>query len=630
MINFDKQEVLAKKAKLADCTAYLKEEFVGIDYIIDEVINYLSLWYIMPDLLTRPIIINLWGMTGVGKTDLVRKLVKFLEFQDRFAEVELSNTDSTGYQNSVTQVLENNGITDGKPAIILFDEIQRFNALNQDGTPVANSRFNDFWELLSDGRLSRKSKEDLDFVIFDYFANKRKNEQARLRGEDVPANDRTLSSWEALELKKSLGLSMSLSELTEINEEQKIELIMQAKAKKQIYEPVDHSKTLIIISGNLDDAFRMAGQTSDADVDADIYRAYTEKITLVDIKNALSRRFRPEQVARFGNIHLIYNSLRKVEFEQLIKKEIDKRRMSILEKFGVEITVSNSVERLVYRNGVFPVQGVRPVFSSIIDILESNWSSFLFTAMMEGAKTIALDYDEEDKLLIAKIGDKVDSLSYSGRIDKIRQEEKPDQVANISVHEAGHAVAYLVLTGMVPLQLKSKIASSYAAGFTFSHEIYSTCSGILTQISIYLAGGLAEEAVFGEKHASTGRSADRERISELAIDYVRKFGFDPDFQAVYNHQDDRYDMYSRPTDVKVEALIGTQVAATKKLLKDNLPLLLEVSDELRRKGNVDSVKLQTIAQAHGREARMEDKGFVYVTDYDEQLSKRVKGSSSVE
>jgi ATP-dependent Zn protease len=191
-------------------------------------------------------------------------------------------------------------------------------------------------------------------------------------------------------------------------------------------------------------------------------------------------------------------------------------------------------------------------------------------------------------------------------------------------------VAYLVLTGMVPLQLKSKIASSYAAGFTFSHEIYSTCSGILTQISIYLAGGLAEEAVFGEKHASTGRSADRERISELAIDYVRKFGFDPDFQAVYNHQDDRYDMYSRPTDVKVEALIGTQVAATKKLLKDNLPLLLEVSDELRRKGNVDSVKLQTIAQAHGREARMEDKGFVYVTDYDEQLSKRVNGSSSVE
>ena len=37
---------------------------------------------------------------------------------------------------------------------------------------------------------------------------------------------------------------------------------------------------------------------------------------------------------------------------------------------------------LIYRNGVFPVQGVRPVFSSVIDILESNVSRFLFEALM--------------------------------------------------------------------------------------------------------------------------------------------------------------------------------------------------------------------------------------------------------
>ena len=57
----------------------------------------------------------------------------------------------------------------------------------------------------------------------------------------------------------------------------------------------------------------MANETGETDIEADIFRAYTEKITIVDIKNALSRKFKPEQVARFGNIHLIYKSLRKAD-----------------------------------------------------------------------------------------------------------------------------------------------------------------------------------------------------------------------------------------------------------------------------------------------------------------------------
>lgn len=619
MIAFNKEEVIAKKRRLAACSDYLKDEFIGIDQIIDEVVNYLSLWYLMPDLLTRPIIINLWGMTGVGKTDLVRKLVKFLEYQDRFAEVELSNSDSVGYINTVTKILDNNGITDGEPAIVLFDEIQRFNTLNPDGTPVKSPRFADFWELLSDGRLSKKTKDDLDTFLFDYLSKRRNNEKARKRGEEV-SEDNNLSSWEAMNLRKSLGLNMELAELVEINEDEMIELIMQAKQKKTIYEPVDHSKTLIIISGNLDEAFQMAGRTSEADVDADIYHAFTQKITLVDIKNALSRKFRPEQVARFGNIHLIYNSLRKAEFEKLIEVEVAKRCQSILEKFGVTVNVSKNIERLIYRNGVFPVQGVRPVFSSIIDILESNWNNFIFTALMNDLRTVTIDYDEENARIVAQIGEQEASIPYTGRIDKIRQGDKPDVVANISVHEAGHAVVYMVLTEMVPLQLKSKIANSYAGGFTFSHEIYSNRQGILNKICIYLAGGLAEELVFGPQYASTGRSADRERISELAIDYVRKYGYLPEFQAVYNHQDERYAMFSKPTDAAIEAVIDAEVKRTKSLLSEHFPLLLGLSKALRGKGSLESQEVLEIALHYGLTARVEAKDYIQVTSYNEQLN----------
>lgn len=123
--------------------------------------------------------------------------------------------------------------------------------------------------------------------------------------------------------------------------------------------------------------------------------------------------------------------------------------------------------------GYFPCRGGRPVFSSIIDILESNWNNFIFTALMNDQTLVAINYDEDNARIVAQIGKEEASVPYTGGIDKIRQGDKPGVVANISVHEAGHGVVYMALTHMVPLQLKSKIANSYAGGFTFSHEIYA-------------------------------------------------------------------------------------------------------------------------------------------------------------
>ena len=92
-IDIDKARVRERQGRLDAARAELKRFFIGIDGVIDELIDAIAVWYIMPEVLTRPAIINLWGMTGVGKTDLVRRLVKQLEIQDRFVEIELSNGD---------------------------------------------------------------------------------------------------------------------------------------------------------------------------------------------------------------------------------------------------------------------------------------------------------------------------------------------------------------------------------------------------------------------------------------------------------------------------------------------------------------------------------------------------------
>ena len=63
------KELSIRKSKLEEAAIILKKEFVGIDTIIDEVIHSIEPWYIYPQGQIRPTIINLWGMTGVGKTN---------------------------------------------------------------------------------------------------------------------------------------------------------------------------------------------------------------------------------------------------------------------------------------------------------------------------------------------------------------------------------------------------------------------------------------------------------------------------------------------------------------------------------------------------------------------------------
>jgi hypothetical protein len=616
----DFQQIEARKQILETTRTELKNHFVGIDETIDDLLNYIQIWYLMPEILSRPIIVNLWGMTGVGKTDLVRRLVKCLNFQDRFVEIELSHTEGSSWDSSVGSALNRNGISDGKPAIVLFDEIQRFNTINSDGSPVQSSRFTDFWELLSDGKLSKRVKDDLDYYIQDYLYQQKNIKKRKERGEEDVDENPTMGFYEAQNLKAMLQLDGDISDIAEMSQMQMVEQIRQAKQKKKVYEPIDHSKTLLIISGNLDEAFAMATQIAESDVDADIFHAFTKKITMVDIKNALSKSFRPEQVARFGNIHLIYASLKKCDFEKLIENEIDRIIMTTKAKFDVTVKVDRSIHELVYRNGVFPVQGVRPVFSSLIDILETNLSKFLFTTLLRCKKKIDIAYDFQKSQITARIGTQLESIPFVGRIDKIRESNIRETIVNISVHESGHAVAYMMLFGLAPLQLKSKLASSYAGGFTFPHQIYETKENLIRQVKIYLAGGIAEEIIFGDKLASVGRIHDREQATKLTIDYIRRYGFDEGFQANYTLEYG-HSMEMKSTDLDIEKMITRIASETRELLASNKPLLQELSWQLAITGSLTATEVAAIGIKYGISVIVEAEGFLKIPEYNQFLPK---------
>ncbi len=611
-ITIDPARVEERRSRLELARAALKERFVGIDAVIDELCDAITVWYVMPEILRRPVIVNLWGMTGVGKTDLIRKLVDALDLLDRFVEVELSNGDGTSYHSSVASVLARTGALDGKPTMILFDEIQRFNTLDSDGKPLTATKFADFWELLSDGRLARRDRSDFEQSIADMTYAARDIQRRQARGEEV--REEPIGPWQAQNFITTFGLSNDVESMSEMLPSDVIPLLRLALSGKRMYAPIDCSKSLLIISGNLDEAFTTAWQAGEADVDADIFNAFTSKITVVDIKNALTRRFKPEQVARFGNVHLIYASLRRADFEEIIRRQLDIVAQTTQEVFGITVTIDRSIADLVYRNGVFPVQGVRPVLSTVGDIVETNLVKYVFDAILSGATTIDMRYDAPGRALVATVDGDVLRTPFDGRVDKIRQDALADTVANVAVHESGHAVAYAALFHLAPLQLRSKVASSYVGGFTFPHRLHETESNMLDRVRVLLAGGLAEELVFGPAHASIGRGADREAATQVVIDYVRRYGFDAEFQANYA-MEMAYAMDKSATDIDIEKLMERLVADTRQLLGEHRALLVELSTELTAAGELDAARVARLATKHGVMAEVQPEGFLVAHPY---------------
>ena len=625
-ISINREEINQKKQRLEQIKLELKQEFIGIDYIIEELINYIQIWYLMPQILSRPVIINLWGMTGVGKTDLIRKLIKKLEYQDRFVEVELSNGESS-WNSTVSSILESNNINDGKPAVVLFDEIQRFYTIDPEGKTVPNTRFTDFWELLSDGRLAKKdAKEAIDEYFQRYmYANKQRQKRKskpvdpNATPEPTEEDDTTVGIWEANSLKKLFEIDSDILEIADMKEEDMVRLIQQSRDKKRVYEPINHSQTLLIISGNLDEAYSMSNETDQADVDADIFRAYTEKITIIDIKKALSRKFKPEQVARFGNIHLIYKSLRRADFEALISAEITKIIQKNKEYFGIDIEISKNLNALIYQNGVFPVQGVRPVFSSITDIIEANLSTFIFEAFMDNLMHVKMDYDTEKQELVASLaGIREIRLPYIGKIDQIRKDNTKAMVANISVHEAGHAIVYGLLFGLASLQLKSRVSTNYASGFNFPHQIQFTKESILQKVKVYLAGNIAEELIFGDQNLTIAGSFDNEDATCLVIDYLRKYGFDENFKAYYA-LGGAYTMESSITDWFTEKMIRNLGDEVRNLLIDNKQFLISLAQQLADKGSLKPEEIAQVASQFGHTFEVQNENYFKIVAYDEYL-----------
>lgn len=523
-----------KQQALKEMNAQLKREFFGIDDIIDKVTDSIYAWYLFPEVITRPVIINLWGMTGVGKTHLVRRISQILGFQDRFMEIQMDGTSENlggSWISSIASALRNSTIAENAPGILLLDEFQRFRTVSLSGDDVKQSRYQDVWQLLSDGKFAADATTfaEAQSILCDMAWEADEVEDI---SDDVPASENKkkhrklhLSPWEARRFKSLLRLSEDVMTIMSWEITRLRDVLVSLGTQRDAWE-LSYTKLLIFVSGNLDEAFSSSKHISDCDTDADIYHELTKKITVSDIKDALLKRLKPEQISRLGSNHIIYPALPKYAYQKLIQVTCDNYVSEITACSNIRFEVDPVVYQEIYDNAVYPTQGTRPVFSAIHQIFGYALNRIAVWAIEQKVPKVKLSINAKAQQLIGSDyhGKKSVVIPVELTLRKIRDKASHDFKVMVAVHESGHALIYALLTGIAPKETKINLAS-FAGGFMIKNGIdleFHSEEYQYNMITTAMGGTAAEQLVFGTR--SNGCGQDLYNATSVASQLVRHYG----------------------------------------------------------------------------------------------------------
>jgi len=646
------KQIETRRKELQHAAGVLKDHFVGLDATIDRIVQSIETWYVLPEIISRPLIINLWGLTGTGKTDLVRCLVKELKFHDRFLEIGMDTTsDNSEYSDSDTikSLLLSSSINENEAGIVLLDEFQNFRTLNNLGHDVQHEqkRFQDVWMLLSDGKftnnpngknsliellleaLSREDRNETDSDEDGPYAYELNTKKAKEKKKPTKEKRFHMCLWEAQTFKKSLKLTESLEEIMTWGIKTRIERIYNSMKEETYCNGESYNKLLIFICGNLDEAYEIAGvgECSNADVDADTLHDFSKQINVVTIKDALATRFKPEQIARLGNTHIIYPALSKASFQKIIAKHVNRIRQSIKNTININITIDKSIEDVIYLNGVYPSQGVRPVFSTISSVLENNLPKFILLAFENSIDNLHITYANEYLTTIVN-GKEYQSEKINLDLDAIKKGTNSDQQAYISAHEAGHAVAYSVLFGYAPVQIKSNL-SLFEGGYILKHRNNTSKAQLIKDIQVALAGQAAEQFVFGEMHRSSGSQNDIINATTTASNMVRKYRMDKwagSFRSEGTEESEIYLTNIADTNLIINNILNVQRQTVTKLLRKHKSYLKVVMETLFKQGEIKPEAFVTLSKPFIGDIKILNAKETLFDNYHEMFQKFLKSA----
>ncbi len=602
-----RDQIGQRSERLRHISVELKSELFGINDVIDRVIDAVRAWYVLPEIINRPVIVNLWGLTGTGKTQLTRSLAKKLNFYDRLIEVQMDGY-SNGGGNTISAMLSESGISQGTPGILVLDEFQRFRTIERDGKDRKGERYMDVWTLLSDGKLPPNFSflGELEMKLAEAAYREERKRIKGLSGDDdeddgighlfdskTPPVDSKfgLAPYQAHDFRETLKLKESVVEIMTWSPAELHARLVAFRNDPRAWE-TDYSKLLIFVSGNLDEMYaNTADRVEDCDTDADVFHTMTLGLSVIDVKRALSERFKPEQIARLGNNHVIYPSLSRATYEKLIGVAVGRYLQEIETSSGLQFVVTDAVHSQIYANSVFPTQGTRPVFSSVHSLLSAPLVNFTLWALEHGAspgQVLTIDVDMQAKHLVVRWGDLSHRIGVAFEINNLRQRPDPNMRAVLAVHEAGHGLVYALLFRRPPQEIRINMAT-FAGGYnSFNGLKAKTRRNFLDDVCVSLAGRAAEEMVFGVDAVTSGSAGDLKQATSQMASFIRHsaFGEHISHVDVSTQADENINTDVFSTNSEIEAGLRAQYKRACILLEDNKSVFLRMTRALAEGGEL--------------------------------------------
>lgn len=609
-------EEIRKKNEIVDnAIKVLKEEFVGIDKQIDEIMDNVRTWYLYPKLQTRPLVVSIWGLSGTGKTCVVKRISELLNIEKDYVYwnfASISESSSWEIENQIEEELSN----EASNRMFVYDEFQYAATINPNNGEERDNKsgLKPFWELLDSGLLHKRSDfwsvrtpfKILDYMlkintrcrmeikngvwvnaqecleefrpydiqkfrevfVFDVDTNKIKNEKSvrnlipqedssTCNGsdeEDVPCvgeEDREVLPFFIKEgyLDKIISLHDTVygrisdkietyHKLEEMNCDEIIEFIAEVYENARKGYDLKFNDSIIFVIGNLDEAYQISFDVN-PDMSPDQFRKITEKISVVDIKDALKKRFRNEQIARLGNIHVIYPSFSKKNFEDIIQLSLNSYEKEVYNLTGYHLKFEDSIKKIIYDEGVYPTHGTRPIFSTVYEIVKSRLPEIIRQICEKEVKDevtyITYSFDDINDIVFGKCynenGNEVCVVEFKNvklRLKKLRDSDgNDDQQALCALHESGHFVMYAKLFGKLPEKLVSRTAEADTGGFLMEDvddaKRKISKKDMLNEIQVLLGGYVAEKEYFGEQ-MTIGAQSDLKEATRIASKMIRRYG----------------------------------------------------------------------------------------------------------
>lgn len=569
----------------------LKKEFIGLDDIIDQIITAVTPWYVTPEVIQRPVVVSLWGMTGTGKTSIVSRLIELLDLKRKSMFFDCGKENNEGASSVGDKINEFFRLEDAetgmedllKDLVFVFDEFQYSRTIDESGCEENNkSNLRPIWNLMDTGILNI-NENNYDFSVFlnfaeDFleYAKTHKTvpiENGKIKGKEdvkellehlgyfyydrgVPGYSDRVRNWDEdteaedkkdpyreIDVIEPRVLRVLLNRLKIFTKKSSLDYIKEINSYKTVGELAEYivnarnifttpryincTKALIFVLGNLDEAFGASSDLS-PDIDADIFYDETSKVSIGDIKNSLLRRFRPEQVARIGNNIIKYPSLKRCHFEKIIEMEIEKACTKFKEATGITVTTTKDLRDLIYSEGVYPVQGVRPLFTTIGTIFTPVFSDIVQKKMKGtvevGVKDPELGWSRDSVVLYYGKEEKQIDLV----LGKLRAPKNRKLRFCSGVHEAGHAIVMSYLTGEIPSAIIGVDSDRGGVTITYNSEMMDEIDSkkdLDNDIMISLAGYYAETAMFSGDRVLLGSGSDIDSAWKKFSDGVYGCGY---------------------------------------------------------------------------------------------------------